>query len=368
MELIEEYPMEDELQDTDTSQDLHILDILDSVPFYVLLIDEDHYILQANKAVRAGLGVEREDIIGEYCPKVVHGLDGPFSGCPLEEAIEKERAIEREVFDEKSGRWLLSAIYPIQGLTRNGKKIFFHMVTDITDRKQTEQQLSVSYERLRNLSVHLETVREEERRNIAHDLHDETSQVVASLNAHLEAAMGTLPVDASNTKVILRQAQALSINILDQIYKLIYELHPPMLDDLGLVASISWLIDNSLKAAGVKVDFKTAGRVRRLPRQLEATIFRVVQEALSNIVRHAGASNAGVDLHFRKGIITVDITDDGSGFDLEEAMSLKDGLRGFGLIGMKERVELANGTFNIQANPGSGSEINIEIPFNLAHR
>jgi len=359
--------MEDELQGTDASLNLHILDILDSVPFYVLLIDEDHYILQANRAVKAELGMEPKDIIGKYCPKVIHGVDGPFDGCPLEESIEKERAIEREVFDEKSGRWLLSAIYPIRGLIRNGKRIFFHMVTDITDRKQAEKQLSTSHERLRNLSMHLETVREEERKNIAHDLHDETSQVVASLNAFLEAVIGTLPVDANNTKVILRKAQALSINILDQISKLIYELHPPMLDDLGLVASIRWLIDNSLKAAGIKVDFKTVGRARRLPRQLETTVFRVVQEALSNIVRHASAKNAGVGLHFRKSIITVDITDDGRGFDVEEAMSLKDGLRGFGLIGMKERIELANGTFNIQTCPGGGSEINIEIPFNLAH-
>ncbi len=358
--------MEDEIQGIDTILNLHILDILDSIPFYVLLIDEDHYILQANRAVTAELGMEPKDIIGKYCPKVVHGVDGSFDGCPLEEAIEKDRAIEREVFDKKSGRWLLSAIYPIQGLIRNGKRIYFHMVTDITDRKQTEKQLSASHKRLRNLSMHLETVREEERRTIARDLHDDTSQVVASLNVYLEAAIGTLPVDANNTKVILRKAQALSINILDQISKLIYELHPPMLDDLGLVASIGWLIDNNLKATGIKVNFKTVGRVRRLPRQLETTVFRVVQEALSNIVRHASAKNVSVGLHFRKSIITVNITDDGRGFDVEEAMSLKDGLRGFGLIGMKERIELANGTFNIQTHPSGGSKINIEIPSNLA--
>ncbi len=352
------------MKNTDSDFSLTISDILDAVPFYVLLVNEDHYILQANRAVRAALGFEAKDIVGKYCPKAIHDVDGPFPGCPLEEAVEKGQAVEREVFDDKSERWLLSAIYPTGGLTTEGKRIFFHMVTDITDRIRAEEQLKVSHKRLQSLSIHLETVREEERKNIAHNLHDETSQVITGLNAYLEAAIGTLTVSENNTGVILRQAQVLSINILDQIHKLIYDLCPPILDDWGLVASVGWLINNTLGAAGVKADFKDGGGTRRLSRQVEAIIFRVVQEALTNIVKHARAKNASVRLHFRKSVITVDITDDGRGFDVEEAMSSKDGLRGFGLIGMKERTKLLSGTLDISSHPGRGTKIEIKIPLN----
>lgn len=363
--LMEHAVVETELPDADTHIGLDILDILDAVPFYVMLIDAEHHILQVNKAVRTHLGVEPKDIIGKYCPKVIHQLDGPFDGCPLEEAVEKDQAVEREVPDHKSGRWLRSSIYPTRGLTPDGKRIYFHMVTDITDRKQAEEQLRISHERLRSVSAHLESAREEERKRIAHDLHDETSQILASLNAHLEAALGMLPASDSKTRAMLRKAQTLSIKILDQLHTLIYELRPFLLDDLGLVVAIGSMIDSHLKAAGVKVNFKTSGKVRRLPSQVETAIFRVIQEAFNNIARHAHAKNADIRVNFTRDAIRVHVADDGRGFDVEDAISTKRGLRGFGLLSMKERIELVNGTLTIQSSTGgSGTEINMEIPLN----
>jgi PAS domain S-box-containing protein len=339
-----------------------ISDILDALPFYVLLVDEDHHILTANRAVRTHLGVEPEEIKGRYCPKVIHGLDRPYEGCPLEEAAASGQAIERELLDNKDGRWLCSAIYPIQGVTSEGKRIFFHMVTDITERKRAEEQLAASHEQLLSLSKHLESLREEERKKIARDLHDETSQVVTSLTAHLEAAANMLPADAPKVRAILKNAEDLSVSILDQLQKLIYELHPLVLDDLGLVAAVRWLLENNLKAAGIKVDFKTAGRTRRLPRHLETAIFRVAQEAVSNIARHAKARNAVVRLEFSKNAVSMHIRDDGRGFDVGEAMNLKQGLRGYGLLGMKERTQLIGGTFALRTGPGNGTEIDIRFP------
>ena len=207
-------------------------------------------------------------------------------------------------------------------------------------------------------------IQEEERKRIARELHDETSQVVASLSASLEAAVGMLPATADKTRVILRKAQALSVNILDEIHRLIYELRPTLLDDLGLVAATRWLIDNNLEAAGVTVRLKTPGRERRLHPQLETTLFRVIQEAFANIVKHAHARNADVSLHFDKNVIRIHIRDDGRGFDVEEAISSKDRPRGLGLVGMKERVELMNGNLSIQSRPGGGSRIDVEIPTN----
>lgn len=356
--------MKQELHDVDTGIDLNMADILDALPFYVILVDEEHHILQANKAVQTHIGVAPEDIVGKYCPKVIHNLDGPFEGCPLEEAAEKNEAIEHEVLDTNSGRWLMSSIFPTRGLTRDGKRIFFHMVTDITDKKQAEEQLRVSHEQLRSLSAHLETIREEERKRIAHDLHDETSQLLASLTAHLEAALGTLPTSASKSRAMIKKAETLTIRILDQLHKLIYELRPSLLDDLGLVAAIGSLIESHLEAAGVKVNFKTTGEERRLPTPVETTLFRVTQEAFNNIARHAHARNVNVRAHFKRSAIKISIKDNGKGFDVDETIRSKSGLRGFGLLTMKERVELVHGSFNIQSRPGGGTEITIEIPLN----
>ena len=106
------------------------------------------------------------------------------------------------------------------------------MVNDITDRKQAQEQLAVSMEKLRKLSAHLENVREEEKRKIARDLHDETSQLLASLHAHLDAAIATLPEGAQKSEQLLRKAETMSTRILDEIHRIIYELRPSLLDEL----------------------------------------------------------------------------------------------------------------------------------------
>ena len=350
------------IRGTDTKIKLDIQDILDAFPFYVLLVDKDHYILEANSAVYTYLGVKREDILGKYCPMIIHGLRKPFNGCPLEEAAEKNQAVERELFDAKSGHWVISAVYPTGALTRDGKRIFLHMVTDVTERKQAQDQLSTSLEQLRSLSTHLESVREEEKRKIARDLHDETSQLLTSLTAYLEAASETLPAGALETRALLTKAQALCINISDELLKLINELRPSSLDRFGLMAAIRSLVDSHLKVAGVKVSFKTTGKVRRLPATLEVALFRVIQEALNNIARHAHANTADVNVYFKKDGIKVSIKDDGTGFNFQEAISSKDGLRGLGLLGMRERVELMNGSLVIKSSPGHGTEITMEVP------
>lgn len=123
-----------------------ILDTVDGLPFYVMLVDADHHILLANKAIKEDLGVDPENIIGKYCPKVVHGLDAPFPGCPLEEAVEKGHAVERELFDPTSGRWVASAIYPTRLRTSHDRAIFLHMTQDITEKKQAEQKILHNYQ------------------------------------------------------------------------------------------------------------------------------------------------------------------------------------------------------------------------------
>jgi PAS domain S-box-containing protein len=114
-----------------------ILKVLDALPFYVLLVDKNHRILLANKATRDQLKMEPKELIGEYCPNAVHGIDeGTYPGCPLEEAVKTHQPVEREHFDENTGRWLRIAMYPTETWTVDGEEIYFHMMQDITEMKQ----------------------------------------------------------------------------------------------------------------------------------------------------------------------------------------------------------------------------------------
>ncbi len=126
---------------TKTKVENELLEVLDSLPFYVMLIDSDHYILMANKAVRRHLGVKPEQIIGGFCPEVIHGLKQPYPGCPVEEAVQKGHAVEREFLDSDTKRWVKSAAYPIGLQSQEGKMVFFHMISDITERKISEEKL-----------------------------------------------------------------------------------------------------------------------------------------------------------------------------------------------------------------------------------
>ena len=103
----------------------NIVDLLDDLPFYVILIDAKRHIVMANKAVSLYLQRDPKDIIGQYCPKVVHGLDEPFPGCPLEEAVKKGHPVEREFFDPRSGRWVLSRVYPTKYRTQDNRTVFY---------------------------------------------------------------------------------------------------------------------------------------------------------------------------------------------------------------------------------------------------
>ena len=131
---------------TPLQPDLGFQVLLDVMPFYVMLVDAEHKILFANKALKRDLGVDPKNIVGGHCPKVVHGIEEPYPGCPLEQALEEGHSVEREFFNAERGRWVSSAIYPTGKLTKNRKEIFVHFVSDITERKKAEEQVRRNYD------------------------------------------------------------------------------------------------------------------------------------------------------------------------------------------------------------------------------
>jgi signal transduction histidine kinase len=203
------------------------------------------------------------------------------------------------------------------------------------------------------------SAQEEERRRIARELHDDTAQALAAVGVSLEAALDGMPLSSSRWR--LESLKVLVNQSLTDLHRIIYDLRPSILDDLGLSAAIRWLTEEHLRRTGVVVKVESYGLDERLPSDIETAVFRVVQEALSNIERHAGADAVLVQVSLENGTLSLEIEDDGQGFEPETVGVTTGSARGLGLQGMRERVELMGGSFTLSSSPGRGTRIAITV-------
>lgn len=200
------------------------------------------------------------------------------------------------------------------------------------------------------------TAQEEERKRIARELHDETCQTLSVLGMQLEAAAAS---PSNSTKVA--EAKAMATRILEEIHRLIFDLRPSMLDDLGLIPAIRWFAKRRLEPRGIAVRFEFDELERRLPPEVETTVFRAIQEILTNVERHAGADSVLVELSIDDDRLEIRVEDDGRGFDPKEVETTESG-RGLGLMGLRERMELLGGTATIDAAPDAGTRVTLRVP------
>jgi PAS domain S-box-containing protein len=311
----------------------------------------------AGTVAQKGEAIQVEDISSDtrvICPDVIktEGLKS-FASFPL-----------------KSQEKILGVLNIASRKPRTFSQDEIQLLTNITaqiaiavENAKLHQEVQQKDEIRSDLLREIFAIQEEERRRIARELHDETSQSLASLAANLEASSLMLPEHSDKIKAKLKDAQNLSLNILDEIHRLIYELRPTVLDDLGLVSALRWLVDNNLGKIGMKVNFEVKGKTKRISSHAEATIFRTVQEAVNNIARHSRGKHTWVTINFKKLSVHVSIKDDGRGFNVTESINSKRRPRGLGLLGMIERIELINGNITIDSHAGGkGTEIQIEIP------
>ncbi len=204
------------------------------------------------------------------------------------------------------------------------------------------------------------TAQEDERKRLARELHDETCQTISALNMRLETAVTGLPPGADSAPLL--EARALAVRTLDELHRLIYDLRPSVLDDLGLWSAIQWYADRQLKPRGVAVHCEFTDVERRLPQVMETALFRAVQEAVSNIGKHADAEHVLIQCSFERDVLTIEIEDDGNGFEPSAITRPKDEGHGWGLLGITERVEALGGAVVIDTAPGQGARIVITVP------
>ncbi len=359
-----------------------ILELLDIGRCFVSLLDDnDCLILKAQQGIPSGYltKINKRNLSNEQLEQTIRAGKPRFVDSIFDLMSTLNEKMAQAIIEDGFG----SVMYvPLKTKAKN-----LGLITAITDTGRTftvdEQNLLITighqtstvienamlYEELqREGEIRREGLRqailaqEEERRRIARGLHDQTSQVLTGASAMIEASVAGLPWGFDKTKENLKQVRASLTNMLVDVRNIIYELRPTMLDDLGLVAAARWQAEEFLERSGVKARFETKGRSRKLPPQVETALFRIIQEATTNVVKHAQAESARIKIEFGREIIKLEIEDDGKGFDLQKTWQIRNGMRGLGFVSMRERTEILGGTFVIDSKPDNGTRITIEVP------
>jgi signal transduction histidine kinase len=232
---------------------------------------------------------------------------------------------------------------------------------EIERRQAAERENRLDLERL---SARLVSAQEEERRSLARELHDAVGQALSAIKMEIAVA---LRVGAGEPRAVsaLNQARTIADGTLQNVRDLSQLLHPSMLDDLGLIETISSYLDGFESRSGIRAQLVHERMDDRLPPDVELCVYRVVQEALTNVARHSGASSCTVSLLRREGVLHVTIEDDGHGMRPSAAPG-PEGRRGLGLIAMRERAQALSGSFSIENRVQGGTRILITIPFHAA--
>jgi PAS domain S-box-containing protein len=229
---------------------------------------------------------------------------------------------------------------------------------DITERKRAEEELQASRQQLRDLALRLEAVREEERTGIAREIHDELGQVLTGLRIDLSWIGQRLPRGSRRLRGRIATMVAQLDATIDSVQRISSELRPSVLDDLGLTAAIEWEAAEFERRTSIPCRVDLNGHRPRLAPQRATAVFRILQEALTNVARHANARHVEIVLRLARGRLTLTVRDDGRGITEAEARSP----RALGLVGMRERALAWDGELDVRGEPQRGTVVTVRLP------
>jgi signal transduction histidine kinase len=243
------------------------------------------------------------------------------------------------------------------------KEHFISVFDIITERKQAEQELWASHEQLRALAGRLQAVREEERTQIAREIHDELGGALTGMRIDFSRLTRTaLKIEDEAVKKSLLDEMDSLIKFIDAtihiVRRIAMELRPGVLDDLGLVAALEWQLKDFEKRTGIRCDFFPSAENISLDADLSTALFRIFQEALTNVARHSGAREVCVHLSADADSSTLEVEDNGKGIEKEQTL----GSKSLGLLGMRERAQMFGGRITVTGTPGRGTIVTVEIP------
>lgn len=240
----------------------------------------------------------------------------------------------------------------------NGQAARLVLANNVTEKYKAEEKLKESYDSIRELTEHLQNVREEERSHMAREIHDELGQLLTVLK--MDVSWLNRKIAASSPEQIqskLGELMTMIDTTVKTVRRIASELRPTLLDDLGLVAAIEWHLEEFEKRSGIRQEFIRPEHEPKIDDALKIGLFRIFQESLTNVARHSGAHKVNVRLQRDNGQIILKIRDDGKGFDLEPTSK-----KTLGLLGMKERTKMMGGVYHISGVPGEGTMVEVIVP------
>ena len=334
----------------------------------VITTDDRQTILQANHAAAAMFGTTVQAMCGaaldKFIPRDLRMLGeqktlGNFGDSGINLRMMGRRATDYAVTGLKAS----GEQFPLEGsisiMSEEQRQLYTIVLRDITDRKQVHEQLERSFSQLRQLSSTLQTIREEERKHIARELHDDLGQLLATLRLDLTLLQQHAAEDMESQR-ILQSMDKLIVTAITSLRRIAGNLRPRALDEGGLYFALQSLRQDFIQRHPIRVELLADEAELTLDDDYSTAIYRIVQESLTNIARHAQARNVTVALHRIDSEMAIAIQDDGRGIeesDMDKASS-------FGLLGMRERVWGLHGSININTNDdgGSGTRIDILLP------
>ena len=310
----------------------------------------------ANKAYKTWFGIEPEHVMGQSMQDLLgptlFELNQPY----IQGALRGEPQTSERIIPGRDGvqRHSQASYNPdiVDGVVRG----FAVQVTEVTHFKKVEAQLRESRRQIRSMAASREDALEQERKSIARELHDELGQLLTGLKMDLSVLK--MQCDKQPKALdLIGDMNAVVERTFEVVRSVATSLRPSVLN-IGLVPALEWLVEDFSFRWGLPCVLKIHGTEQSLKEGSATAVFRVVQESLTNIARHAKAQHAWVDLHFGPGYIKVTVQDDGQGFDTDQVREP----HGFGLLGMQERMLAIRGEFQLDSHPGKGCTISIVVP------
>jgi PAS domain S-box-containing protein len=367
-------------------------DLYDFAPVGYLSIDEQGLILEVNLTGAALLGVERSRLIN-------HGFQG-FIDLPSRmtflvflKTVLSDRAkhiCELPLRNERGTHFWADLQAASVDSIRGGRKWCRMAISDLTalkheqevqrrledmananrdlkreivQREKAELALKQSETQLRHLSRQLLLTQEEERKRISRELHDEIVQTLVGINVHLASLTTKEPVNLKDLRKRIGRTQQLVEKSVTIVHRFARELRPTVLDDLGLIPALRSFIKDFTRRTSLHIDFKAFSGVEKLDGTQRTVLYRVAQSALTNVDKHAHATEVKVSIRKFQGTICLEIHDNGKSFDMKRVLFAKRHKR-LGLLGSRERVEMVGGKFSVTSTPDHGTTIRAEIPIN----
>ncbi len=330
----------------------------------IVMQDKKGVITYTNDRFLDMIGYTEEEVIGKPITRFLGG--GILKRKELQEAAKnnESRKASEVSWKTKDGDRIFTILSP-KNIYDEKEELRgrVSVLTDITDRRQAEKELHQSRELLRMLSLHLQDVRERESKRIALEIHDELGQQLTALKMDISWLSNRIDPAMEEAKKLLQKMDSMS-DLVDKtiqtVQKISSELRPGLLDDLGLVPAIEWLAQDFQSRTKIRCETRlTCGDII-LPADCATAIFRISQEALTNVARHAKATRVGISLKKDNNTLILKIQDNGKGIEADEMFAPSS----LGLMGMRERVRPFGGNLNITGTPKRGTSLKVTLPVN----